>query len=220
MSVPGGDSTCVIDQGVYNADEPLPLLDYTLLNADWVHVTTGDPSMHLEVAREARRASKKVVFDPAQELHYRYDDRLFERFLDASDVFICNQTEFGHALAKLGYGDVEQLFDHVGTVIVTRGADGLAVHAQDGVTDVPSCPVRGTGRPETTGAGDVFRGGLYGGLYAGKDLAEATRWGATASSLFLESDGAQMPTRPQVEARLAAWSAEAKTEPRPESNAL
>lgn len=207
VSVPGGDHVSVIDQGVYGDDGPFPLLDYTLLNSEWVHVTTGDVDMHAQVLAEAAKSGRRTVFDPAQELHYRYTSRTFEGCLDDATVFICNDVELDHALEKLGYGDPVQLHDHVDTVLVTRGAEGVDVRTEDGVVTVAACPVRGEHHPETTGAGDVFRGGFYAGLHADADLEQAVRWGAVAASLYLEAEGAKLPTLEAVESRLDEWTA-------------
>jgi ribokinase len=208
MTVPGKESVAVIDQGVQGGplDKEFPLLDYTMLNSDWLHVTTGAVPMHLAVVREAKRVGKRVVFDPAQELHYRYDDRTFERFLDASAYFICNDVELGHALGKLEYGDPVQLLDHVDGLIVTRGADGVDLYTTEGTVRLPACPVRAEHPPEATGAGDVFRGGVYAALHDGRDMQEALRWGSVASSLFLEADGAAFPRREALEVRLQEWT--------------
>lgn len=207
VSVPGGDHVSVIDQGVYGDDGPFPLLDYTLLNSEWVHVTTGDVDMHMQVLRDAAKADRRTMFDPAQELHYRYDARNLERCLNDATVFICNDVELGHALDKLSYGDPVQLHDHVDTVLVTQGADGVDVRTDDGVQRVPACPVRGEHHPETTGAGDVFRGGLYAGLHDGATLPDAVRWGAVAASLYLEAEGAELPDTQALAARLDEWTA-------------
>jgi sugar/nucleoside kinase (ribokinase family) len=206
LSVPGGDSTAVFDQGALQNATDLPLLDYAYLSSTWVHITTGDPKMHLEVAKGARAAKKKIVFDPAQELHYRYEGRTLERFLESSDIFITNATELPHAMTLLGYADPVQLHDHVETIIVTQGAQGLTLYHDGKSRQMPACPVRGESKRETTGAGDVMRGGLYAGLNAGQSLEDALRWGAVAASLFLEHDGARLPTRAELDERLRTWT--------------
>lgn len=205
----GADGTqgAIIDQGVEGDDVARPDLDVAWLDAEWVHLTTGYPPERLRVAREARNAGKKVAFDPAQELHYRWTSRTLEEALNRAELFLCNEHELERGLDALGYGDPAQLFDHVPHVLVTRGAKGsrLLSRTSKEVIDVPACPVRGVDRLEPTGAGDTFRAGLYAGLQAGRTWQEAMRTGAVAASLFLETRGTRFPDLPAVEARLAEW---------------
>lgn len=205
LTIPEGSQAAVIDQGVMGDAFKRPVLDYTVLNSEWLHFTTGPPMEHYAAAKEAARLGKKVVFDPAQELGFRYDDRMFERFLNEADLFICNEAELGRALAKLGYADPQQLLDHADAVLVTRGAKGLRIYQGRKPVEIPACPPR-TAPRDTTGAGDVFRAGLYAGLYGGAALSEAAKWGAVAASLYLESSASSFPVLEALRARLAEWS--------------
>lgn len=207
LSVPGGSQSAVIDQGVMADGVERPPLDRAWRTAQWVHFTTGSPSEWFTQAKAARADGKKVAFDPAQELSYRYPGRLFEEFLNESDLFLCNETELATGLKLLSYGDAEQLLDHTKTVIVTRGRRGAKLWNEREVVEVPACPVRSRGSVESTGAGDVFRGGLYAALARGRSWESCVRAGAAASSLFLEAQGERFPNWNELEGRLREWYA-------------
>lgn len=204
LTSPEGKQAAVIDQGVMGDHVQRPPLDYTALNSDWVHFTTGPPQEHYAAAKEAGRLRKRVTFDPAQELAFRYDERIFERFLNEADLFVCNEAELGRAMEKLGYADPVQLLDHADAVLVTRGAKGATLFQAKRRHEIPACPPRAPPR-DTTGAGDVFRAGLYAGLHARKPLEEAARWGAAAASLYLESGASRFPDLATLKARLGDW---------------
>lgn len=207
LSVPDGPQSAIIDQGVMGDDVTRPELDMAWLHADWVHLTTGNPEEWINVARQAHEAKKSVSVDPAQELAYRFDSSTLERFLNHSTLFWCNQVELRRALDLFGYGDAVQLLDHTQAVIVTRGRDGARVVLESEVVDVPACPVRSQHPVETTGAGDVFRGGVYAAIEQGiTDWSHRLRYGAAATSLYLEAGGTRFPTQDALTSRLDEWS--------------
>lgn len=206
LSVPGSNQSYVIDQGVMADSVSRPRLDFAMLNSEWVHFTTGNPTDWWPILQEARQAKKEVAFDPAQELSYRYDSRTFERFLNHSTVFFCNEPELQRALDLFGYGDPTQLFDHTRRLVITRSHQGSRLMTDKETLDVPVCPVRGVDRVEATGAGDGFRGGLYAALWRKKPWSESLRCAAVTSSLFLEAGGNRFPTWDEVIARLDAWA--------------
>jgi len=206
VSVPGGAQNAIIDQGVMGDSFERPKLDFAWLNSDWVHFTTGAPADWLEPAQAASQAGKRIAFDPAQELAYRYTSRVFETLLNDSDLFVCNEHELPRALDLLGYGDARQLFDHTDRILVTRGERGARLIQPKETLDVAACPVRGSKRVESTGAGDVFRAGLYAGLFRSEPWPEALRAASVAASLFLENEGNRFPSWSDVVERREEWT--------------
>jgi nucleoside kinase len=205
LSSPNGEQSAVIDQGVMGDNHARPKLDYTMLGSDWLHFTTGPPKDHFEAAAEATRIGKKVVFDPGQELSYRYPDRQFEQFLNVADIFVCNQRELAIALEKLGYGDPIQLLDHADAVIATNGPKGSTLYTEKETVPVRACPVQVQDPVETVGAGDLFRAGLYAALREKQPLPEALRWASVAATLFLESHGTRFPSASDLLRRKDEW---------------
>lgn len=106
------------------------------------------------------------------------------------DLAVVNHTE----LDALGDGRPP-------AVLLTLGGEGARL-LPDG-PELPAYPARVV---DTTGAGDALIGGLAAGLAAGMPLAQAVQLGMATAAVSVERRGAQtsMPTRAEVEARMAA----------------
>lgn len=92
-------------------------------------------------------------------------------------------------------------------MVVTNGASGCVVATRDTkVEHIPAAPAEVV---DTTGAGDTFTGVLAAGMASGLSVAEATRRAVVAAAISVERDGAvpSIPSREQVDARLAAYRA-------------
>jgi ribokinase len=89
------------------------------------------------------------------------------------------------------------------TVIITLGAQGAFVAAQDIARMVPAFQVSPV---DTTAAGDVFNGALAVALSEGADLEVAVRFASAAAALSVTKLGAQpsAPMRPEIELLLAS----------------
>ncbi len=80
------------------------------------------------------------------------------------------------------------------------GPDGAVAAGPEGVASVPSPPVA---LVDTIGAGDTFMAGMLDALVvAGLPLADALRRGAAAAALVCEREGADPPTRAELDAAL------------------
>lgn len=85
--------------------------------------------------------------------------------------------------------------------VVTRGADGAVAAGPEGVVEVPSPPVR---LVDTIGAGDTFMAALLDSLVLRElPLADALRHAAQAAALVCEREGADPPTRAELDAALS-----------------
>ena len=139
----------------------------------------------------ARERSMTTILNPAPA------DALDDALLALVDIVIPNE----HELARLG--GVDRLLAAGPTsVIVTRGAAGVTVHAAGRAQDHPARPARVV---DTTGAGDAFCGVFAGRLALGRSMTEAVAWGVAAGSLATEVAGAvpSLPTAEAIGARLA-----------------
>lgn len=87
-------------------------------------------------------------------------------------------------------------------VVLTRGAAGCTVYGKrERPLDVPAFPSHVI---DPTGAGDSFATAFLIRLYETNDILQAARFGNATASLAIESRGAAtLPTRAQVEKRLA-----------------
>ncbi|WP_134768705.1 ribokinase [Nocardioides sp. 1609] len=76
----------------------------------------------------------------------------------------------------------------VGAVVVTRGADGVDVHAGGATRTLPAF---GVDVVDTVGAGDAFTAGLAVGLASGASLDDAALLGTAAAAIAVTGAGAR-----------------------------
>jgi ribokinase len=91
----------------------------------------------------------------------------------------------------------------VGTVIVTRGEQGVVALGRAGALDLPAIAVTAV---DTTAAGDAFNGALAVALGERREFANALRFAVGAAALACTRRGARpsLPGRAEVEALLGA----------------
>jgi ribokinase len=89
----------------------------------------------------------------------------------------------------------------IGTVVLTRGADGSEIVSRSGTVPVPAFSVSPL---DTVAAGDCFTGALAVRLAEGAEITDAVRFASAAAALKVTRRGAQpgIPYRPEVEAFL------------------
>lgn len=156
----------------------------------------------VEAAEVARGSGTRFVLNvaPAQSL----DDDV----LELVDVLVANEHEATTLTAEPEpMHSARRLLDRVPAVVVTTGASGCVVATRDQeVEHIPAAPAEVV---DTTGAGDTFTGVLAAGMASGLSVAEATRRAVVAAAISVERDGAvpSIPSREQVDARLAAYRA-------------
>ncbi len=118
--------------------------------------------------------------------------------LPHADVLILSEEDLGGASERLSlYVSLSPM------VVLTRGAEGCTIYRQrEKPVNVPAFP---TQLIDPTGAGDTFATAFLIRYSETQDILEAARFGNAAASLAIESVGAAtMPTREQVQARLAS----------------
>ncbi|SFR63370.1 PfkB family carbohydrate kinase [Halogeometricum limi] len=165
----------------------------TLASADCLLVQNELPpaTIHTALDRLAESdARPTVVYDPAPAAGAA---EILSH--DCVDVVTPNQSEYARLEAEV------DAFS--GTVVHTRGADGVVVWDADSGRDDPRLTVESpTVDPvDTTGAGDVFTGYLGAELADGRGLEAAVRLATVAGALSTEREGVQsaVPSREAVD---------------------
>ncbi len=179
-----GDQRTLIDQGPMGNARGAPLPGRWISEYSWVHLTTGDPAFQLRLAAAARRAGLKVAFDPAEEIHYRWDRRRFRETLSHAEILFGNRSEIAHAAQLVGGNDPKSLLERVPLVVRTEGDDGATAFSRAGAVHVPARRPRRI--VSVVGAGNAFRGGFYAAWFEGEGLVGCLRAGARASARWLE----------------------------------
>ncbi len=151
------------------------------LDYQYVHFGTGLPADFMKFSKLA--GNSKIVFDPGQEIAYRYNADNLQPLIEMSYLTILNQSEYEKAASILSLSE-DELRNKCRNLIVTRGIDGSALYRNGETLVFPSLPVHNP--YDTIGAGDAYRAGLYFGLKLGKSLEESMIIGTVTSSEALK----------------------------------
>lgn len=143
----------------------------------WVHFGTGLPDDYLSISKKCD--GSRIVFDPGQEINYRYDKDNLERMLEIAHLSIMNEAEVARAEEILGVGQGE-LPDYCSDLIVTRGKNGSSYFKDGNRKDFSA---RMVSNPyDTIGAGDAFRAGMYYAIWRNMPMDKAIELGSAVSA--------------------------------------
>ncbi len=210
-----GERTILVhhEQRVYR----LPKLAAT----KWIYYTSlGQKHERQEralLAHLKKHANVKLAFNPGtHQLHRGL--RALKPVIARSDLFIVNRDEAARLLES-GERPVHNMLKHfhqmgAGIVVITDGPDGS--YASDGKT-VWYLPIFKGPIKERTGAGDSYTIGLIYGLFSGKELPEAMRYGTANAWSVVQQIGPQRGLLKKSEMQ-AALRKFAKTRARKELN--
>ena len=179
-----GQHRTLIDQGPMEAARDARIPGAWLGEYSCLHLTTADPAFQLRLMQVARTRGVRVVADPAQEIHYRWDRRSFRELLRGSELLFGNRSELARALEFVGGRRVEDLVAFVPLVVRTEGRGGASAFSRAGAVHVRAARPR---RVQTlVGAGDAFRGGFYAAWFAGQPLAACLTAGTRSAARWIE----------------------------------
>ena len=106
------------------------------------------------------------------------------------DILFGNEHEVRHLTGCEDLGNcLEALSSKVGTLVVTRGAEGAIAIRGDERAEVRAAPVAKV--VDTTGAGDLFAAGFLAARCRGRYLAECLRTGGIAAGEIISHFGAR-----------------------------
>jgi sugar/nucleoside kinase (ribokinase family) len=185
------------DEGLRLRDQELPV--DALAAAKVVHVDDVDPDIAVRAARIARGGGAMVTSDI---------DRVTDRTAQLA-ASVTHAIFAAHVPPHLaGTNDLESalrtLHDRYGNiVVVTMGEHGAMAYDGSRIHREPAFPVHAI---DTTGAGDVFRGGFIYALVRRKPIDEALRIANAAAAVSCTRLGALngVPTLDEVHELMAA----------------
>jgi sugar/nucleoside kinase (ribokinase family) len=152
----------------------------------------------LEAARIAHEAGRTVAFTLSESLCIGDRREGVRGMIEAktADILFGNEDEVRHLTGCSGLDDcLAQLAKNVGTLVITRGAQG-AVAVQNGErVEIAAAPVQRI--IDTTGAGDLFAAGFLAGRCRGRPLKGCLETGSIAAAEIISHFGA----RPEADLR-------------------
>lgn len=155
---------------------------------DLVLIGPDDPDAMLRHTDACRRGGIRFAADPSQQLAWA-DGSLIRQLIDGAEYLFSNDYEAALIEQKTGWSPAE-VQAHVGTRIVTRGADGVDVHTADGRT-IQVEAISGVVAVDPTGVGDSFRAGFLAAVAAGLSLERAAQVGCAIAASVVETKGTQ-----------------------------
>ena len=172
----GNEQVYYVNQG------PMSIPFTSELSDDWssfqyLHFGTGPPEDYLNVLKNSQGSIK--VFDPGQEISYRYTNKIIMDFIKSSDITFLNLHELEKIISITGV-EREELFSLGKVFIITKGTEGVEVHSRSRITQVR--PRKVLDIYDTLGAGDAFRAGFYMGLKENLGYSDAAVIGSIVAS--------------------------------------
>jgi len=148
---------------------------------------------HIE---QAASMGTRLVFAPAQQIPALSDETLCAG-LDSAWLVVGNDYELNLIVERTGrrLTDIRRSC----MLVITHGAEGSALHYDDGTVEVPVAPVEDVVDP--TGAGDAYIAGLLSATLRDAPPAVAGRVGALAAAYAVEQEGPQSHTFTRAEFR-------------------
>ena len=152
----------------------------------------------LEAARIAHAAGRTVAFTLSESLCIGDRRQGVMGMIDSgvADVLFGNEDEVRHLTGCRELAEcLNALSPKVGTLVVTRGADGAIAVANGERAEISAASVEKV--VDTTGAGDLFAAGFIAGRCRGRDLKGCLEAGSIAAAEVISHFGA----RPEVNLR-------------------
>ncbi|MDH3684932.1 MAG: carbohydrate kinase family protein [Myxococcales bacterium] len=140
-----------------------------------------------DVARALKARGTRTVVDPGQGIGL-FDAAELTELLTGADVYVVNDYEWSVTLERTGL-DEDGVADRVGSVIVTRGAQGSWLRTGTERSLIPAVEAEAVVDP--TGCGDAYRAGLLYGMARGLPFETSTRVGSLMGSLKVARSGTQ-----------------------------
>lgn len=154
---------------------------------DLVIVAPTAPDAMMKFPAECRELGIDYLYDPSQQV-LRLEGSEIARDMEGAHFLFCNDYEFGLISKKTGWS-LDQILDHVNTLVITRGRDGADLYSGKDTVHIPTVPENEIVDP--TGVGDAFRGGFLTGYARGFDWKLCGEIGSLAAVYCLEQRGPQ-----------------------------
>lgn len=179
----------------------LETLDYR--GVDLVVISPNDPEAMVKYAAECQTLNIPYLYDPSQQI-VRLSAEELTMGLEGCSLLVVNEYEFELLREKTGLTAEQIQAAPSEACVVTQGAEGSLIWAQDEIHHVPPAVPKCVDDP--TGVGDAYRAGLIKGRALELSWALSGRLGSVAAVYALEQSGPQNHhyTLPKFVARFKA----------------
>lgn len=174
--------------GAMSRARELSLRDVQPTGVDLVVISPNDPEAMVKYVAECRELGIPYLYDPSQQI-VRLSGEDLRAGVEGCDLLVVNEYEFELLRRRTGMDAEELRTAPARACVVTRGADGSVIWADDTAYEIPAVPPLRADDP--TGVGDAFRAGLIKGLAMGLPWELVGRVGALAATYALEAPGPQ-----------------------------
>jgi len=141
----------------------------------------------LQHAQQFVDAKIPFIFDPGQGLPM-FDGAELLSFIEKATWVAVNEYESKMLEDRTGKSSTE-IAKMVDALIITKGADGSVIYANDSCFEIPSAKASRINDP--TGCGDAYRAGLLYGILNELDWEKTGRIAALIGAFKIESNGTQ-----------------------------
>ena len=197
LITPDAQRTMLTNLGVSATLTPEDIDEQQLRQADYVYVEgyllTGETTRAaayraMELAAEHGVRVALTASDPF--LVNMIRDEIWQLIEGPVDLFFCNEEEaLGLTESKDPVDSLHAIHQHVENVAVTLGANGSMVMHQGELVSVEGVEVEAV---DTTGAGDMYAGGLLYGVTNGMDWKQAGRLASHCAARVVSQLGARL----------------------------
>lgn len=161
-----------------------------------------------KIADHAKENNKLVVCNLGAPFLFEFFWDKVVKYIEYSDIVICNSHEAEALMAKNGWGNDQELAAEKlaqfpkhnsarqRTVIFTNGPDDTVVYHEGKISKHKPIAVSEDDIVDLNGAGDAFCGGLLAGLARGVSLEEAIQAGHNCAYHVILRSGATFPETP------------------------
>ena len=177
--------------------ETTPVPEDALLNAEALHIATGDPEFNIKSAKFAYENDKLVSFDPGQDLNL-YSTKNLEEIIANCNILFGNEHEID-CICDLMEKNIDELIEYGPEIIVkSLGEKGSIIYV-DGEDPVEIDPVV-VDAQDPTGAGDSYRAAFLVQYIRGNDIRYSGEFASTVASYIVQAQGTQtnIPTTEQA----------------------
>lgn len=186
MSDKDGNQITAFYGGALKRDEDLDI-DNVKEDIELAILAPNHPPTTMRHAKQCTEKHIPFCFDPRQHVTSFTPQELM-LLIGQATYLIANDYELAQLEKKTGWS-VDDMFDHVEVIIMTKGSEGSTIRTKKDTYEITAAPAESVEDP--TGASDAYRAGFFYGLTAGHNFQTCGQIASVAASYTVEHYGTQ-----------------------------